>query len=623
MPRLTLARAAVIAAAAAGLVYAGAYRNRWAMDDKPLVAENPAAHSVGAALDAAFEPYWPPSAGVSGGLHRPFVTLTYAVDWTISGGSPAWLHISNVLMHMAATVLVLLVACRWLPVAGAFAAALVFAVHPVHVEAVANVVGRAEILAAIWLLAAVLSARRYRAAASSLEARFWLGLTAAFVFLGLVSKEHAVIAIFVLAVDHMLDGRKPARNPVKLYVSILALTLAWFYVWRSIAAGFVDVTVAASIRSLTPVERLSTALPVLWEVIRLLTWPFDLAADYNPLVIPRRTELGFLAVSGAVIGAALLALGFASVKKAPVVAFGILIAAASYTPTSNIFFSAGVTLAERTLYLAVLAPALVVGWIVARLATPSARMGGAVAVGALCLVFGARSFMRTGFWVDSRNVVIQDLVAHPENFRAHVRVGRVFEQMGDSGRALDHYVTAGSLFEFEPFVIPLSVPLASALGRHRLAIREARRGLELEPDNPRLAGHLARAYLAAGRQDSAMVVARRAVARAPGDPAAESLYGTVLSEVDAPDWQRGISRTRVAWLSGRPVAATAEIAGLAGQLPQSIAEPDFCEEWVRIADLVQALLPGTMAEISDNMDEAGVICGWAPAIIPESPEVGN
>ena len=195
--------------------------------------------------------------------------------------------------------------------------------------------------------------------------------------------------------------------------------------------------------------------------------------------------------------------------------------------------------------------------------------------------------------------------------------------MGDSGRALDHYVTAASLFEFEPFVIPLSVPLASALGRHRLAIREARRGLELEPDNPRLAGHLARAYLAAGRQDSAIVVARRAVARAPGDPAAESLYGTVLSEVDAPDWQRGISRIRVAWLSGRPVAATAEIAGLAGQLPQSIAEPDFCEEWVRIADLVQALLPGTMAEISDNVDEAGVICSWVPASIPESPELGN
>ncbi len=95
-------------------------------------------------MDAAFSPYWPATPDESSaGLYRPAAVVSYAVDWTVSGGRPWWFHVVNVLLHGLVTALVVVVAGAWLLPVGALGAALLFAIHPVHVEAVENVVGRA------------------------------------------------------------------------------------------------------------------------------------------------------------------------------------------------------------------------------------------------------------------------------------------------------------------------------------------------------------------------------------------------------------------------------------------------------------------------------------------------
>ena len=143
---------------AAVALYLPAGRYGFVQDDRAIVASNPASHSIGAALRAFDDPYWPRESGA--GLYRPVTILSYAVDWTLSGGRPGWLHLINALWHGVATVLLVILLARWLPTLGAAAAGLVFAWHPVHVEAVASLVGRAELLAAVGILGAVLAARR-------------------------------------------------------------------------------------------------------------------------------------------------------------------------------------------------------------------------------------------------------------------------------------------------------------------------------------------------------------------------------------------------------------------------------------------------------------------------------
>src|SRR5439155_950465 len=89
-------------------------------------------------------------------MYRPLVIAGFALDWLL--GSTAWFHTVNLAWHAAASVAVAALARRWTDSTGALVAGLLFAVHPLHVEAVANVVGRAELMAALFTLLAVYAA---------------------------------------------------------------------------------------------------------------------------------------------------------------------------------------------------------------------------------------------------------------------------------------------------------------------------------------------------------------------------------------------------------------------------------------------------------------------------------
>jgi tetratricopeptide (TPR) repeat protein len=575
----------------AGLVYANAVRNGWAQDDVGVIEKNPAAQSVTAALGAWFTPYWPDEGEGTAGLYRPAVILSYGIDWATSAGRPWWFHLMNVLLHAVAAALVVRIALAWLAPTGALAAGLLFAVHPVHVEAVANVVGRADILAAIGVLGAVLAARRYRGADSYTQRGIWFGVTVVLVALGLLSKEHAAVAVVVLALDHWLAPVPQRTRMAPLYMGVLGLTLGWFYLWQAVAGGSVAPTVASALRGLEPWQRLATAVPVQLEVLRLLTWPITLAASYDPQVIPQRLEWTWLATLAAVTSGALVALAFASVRRAPVVAFGIIAGLASIAPASNLLFASGITLAERTLFLAVLAPALAAGWAVTRVqGTRWQRVVGVTFVG-LLVSFAVRTFTRTPFWRDSRTVVIEDYLEHPENFRAHVRVGRTFEQLGETRDALREYLWAAELFDRDPFVAVHTVRASLALGNPELAIREARRAWDLMPRNAALAGLVIDGYRTLGRLDSALAVAQAAVERAPRSLRAARQYRGLLAELAAPSWRQHLAEARVETIQGRFVAATEALAAVREALTVATSYGGFCGEVRQSRDLIWALDP--------------------------------
>src|SRR2546422_8401771 len=104
--------------------------------------------------DVCSSDLWPDAFG--GGLYRPLTIASYAVDWQL--GAAAWFHGVNLLWHAATSVAVTLLARRWSGDRAALVAGLIFAVHPVHVEAVADIVGRAELMAALFALLALYAA---------------------------------------------------------------------------------------------------------------------------------------------------------------------------------------------------------------------------------------------------------------------------------------------------------------------------------------------------------------------------------------------------------------------------------------------------------------------------------
>lgn len=611
MSWLSTPRAALLAGALASVIHVDSLRNDWALDDHPVIARNPAAHSPGAALAAAFSPYWPPEDGLSAGLYRPLTVLSYGVDWAFSGGRPWWFHLVNVLLHGAVTGLVVLVAAAWLPPVGTLVAGLVFAVHPVHVEAVANVVGRAELLAAGWLLLAILAARRYRSAFHG-SRRWWLGLTVLAAVAAQLSKEHGVVAIALLGLDHVLERSRPGQAPrpsaADLYLSVAAATIAYLYLWQAVSGDFVAAAAVAPLRNLTTTQRLAAVLPVQLDVLRLLVWPWDLAPEYGPQTIPVRESWTWIAALGGAVTMAIMTLGVLVVRRAPAVSFGLLAAGLAYAPTSNLGFVSGVVLAERSLYLSVLAPAMVLGWLVASGGQRQLRLAAAGLSVLLVVSYAVRTVTRVPFWRDTRTVVVEGFISHPESFAAHVRLARAREQTGDVQGAIAQYMAANAIYDGYSFVPVRAARLALGSGRVTLARDLARMAAATDPHHPEVARVTSQVLLALGEKDSSLAVLRNAIEAQPLNVPALESYVTALDSIGAADWQRYLAHARLFWRRGLPVSASAALDSAFGRLSRGPFSRGECWELVQSAELSATLNPNLAREIETIASDSSWRC---------------
>src|SRR5437879_11900630 len=124
--------------AAAALVYLGVLWNGFALDDLTIIVANPLVHSLSGVWRAFALPYFP--ANLDASVYRPLTIATYALDWSVR--STAWFHAVNLMWHVAASVLVAVLARRWAGDAAALVAGVVVGVRPVAVWAVGKCVGR-------------------------------------------------------------------------------------------------------------------------------------------------------------------------------------------------------------------------------------------------------------------------------------------------------------------------------------------------------------------------------------------------------------------------------------------------------------------------------------------------
>ena len=608
MPRLDARRATLIAAAVACLVYVNSLANLFAGDDILILRDNDRVHSVGAALSAWFLPYWPPP-WQGAGLYRPLTILSYGLDWSLGGGRFWVFHLTNIVFHALATGMVVRIALAWLPPVGALVAGLVFAVHPVHVEAVSNVVGRAELFAATGIFGAVLAARRYRREERDGRAAAWLAATMALVGLALLSKEHAIIAIAVIAVDQVLDPVRPRRAVLPLYLGVVVVTLAWFHLWRSIAGLYIAGGATTAFYGMSTAERWATILPVQLDVLRLLAWPADITSDYSPQTVPLRTSWSVVAAIGLASMAALLALGLASARKAPAIAFGILIALGSYAPTSNFLFVSGVVLAERALYLAVLAPALALGWIVAR-SQGKEHQRAIIAMVVLLLTAGAvRTWVRTPYWKTMQTAIIEDAGDHPENYRNRIHLAGLLAAKGDTARALAEYLAADALAERDPFMTLFIVNTSIRMKRSNLAVKQGQRARILAPREPRVTEWLVKALIADGQPDAAVATALAGVVDNPVSSDWSEILAGALEKTGAPRPRRLLARAQADWLTGKAIQASAGLDSLEADLGKNRSGTVVpCLEW-KAAELVLSRLRPSLLSPPGNRPCQGMETG--------------
>lgn len=455
--------------------------NGFAYDDNFVIVGAKRTHSFAGWWREFAHTYWPEEWGGDG--YRPLTITAFRAQWVLGGGSPMPFHVVNVALHVATSVAVFWLTCGMLPLAAAWIVAALYAVHPVHAEAIANVVGQSELAVALLLTIAVALYVHGRLA-GPLTWRRWLAIGVLYAAACLF-KEHAIVlpALLLLAEVTVVTDRAPLRRrlaamrPAILALAVVALAYMWVRsrVVLGGGSGFVPF-IAFQVLEFSTSDRMLTAIGVAPEWLRLLIWPARLMADYSPPYVeiaqgPSITQLpGLLVLLGA------LGLGAVCWRRSPVTSFGIGWIVVTLLPASNFVIPAGFIVAERTLLLptvgAMIAIGSVIPWLYARLEQKRAtRYVAASVVVALVGLGVARSYTRNRVWRDNETLFRQGVRDAPESYRAHYILGTYLFEQRRRSEGERHYRRALELFPYDPVVM--------------LALAEQyRRGEKCEPAIP-------------------------------------------------------------------------------------------------------------------------------------------
>ncbi len=440
--------------------------NKYTYDDRFIIELNGVVHSLRGWWRGFAHSYWPPIWGGDG--YRPLTILAFKIQWVIGHGNPFVFHVVNIALYATVSVLVFLLAKRVLPLWAAWITGALFAVHPVHVEAVANLVGQSELLVATFLLVAMLLflGDRQRGVLRGQTIAAIATLYAAACF----SKEHAIVLpalllaceLTVLRDDDSLVKRLLSQK--SLYISLGAIAVSFVVIRGAVLAdhGFAGFQpfIPFSTLHITRRDRVLTAFGVVPQWLRLLYWPAHLSAEYGPPDIDVAQGFALWQIPGMLILAGIVGLGLFARRKQPVIALGIAMVCVALLPSSNFVLPAGIILAERTLFLPSIGAMIIVGAVAvygARVARRRYRVREfAVVTGVTCtllLAAGiARSVVRDRNWRDNETLFRQSVVDAPRAYRAHFMLGSWAFENHRPSEGEREIRRALNLFPYDPFV---------------------------------------------------------------------------------------------------------------------------------------------------------------------------
>ena len=541
-------------------IFAGTFSNPFLHDDIAIIGENPLVRESGRILEAFQRDYW---AVVETNerrdrLYRPLTITSFALNHALGGLNPLGYRIANALFHALASLALFWLCIRFgLSRGAAGAVALLFALHPVHTEAVNAVVARADLMAAAGvfgglgiLMGVALSCakpdgaleNRERGGEGGLSYQGVLapiGLSCALGLFALLSKEIGVALLFS-AFLWWLWGRyvlgEKEHPPLKhTLIAVFALALVLIiYVWMRYAALGVlarpyPPSKLDNILALMPAgERIFGAVGVLGRYFKLLVWPWPLSMDYSFAQIPMEGGEAALWMMVGISG--LLAWGYAAWrlrKDMPWVAFGLVVFIGAYLPVSNLLIPMGTIMAERVLYI----PSA--GFLIALVPTAGVwlnqkdwRLGAALLV-CVCMLFGALTVKRNHEWGDALRFWRRTAEVSPKSARALRVYGQALIDRNRFREAIAPLKKSVGIYPVYDYAwVDLGIAQMQS-GDPAAAEISLKRALRLNDENAEAHLALGALYLGGGRGDLARPRFERAISLKPSLVEARFNLGTL------------------------------------------------------------------------------------------------
>jgi len=543
--RLVAVWVCAVLAAITWLVFGQTLRHKFVTYDDPQYVYENAKVAAGVSLEGVS---WAFTHTIAGNWH-PLTTVSHMFDCQLYGLKPAGHHFTNVLLHTIAVILLFLVLRQMTGTLwrSAFVAAL-FAIHPLHVESVAWISERKDVLSAVFFILTLGAYIRYVRKPSVTSYLLVVLLFA----LGLMSKPMLVTVPFVLLLlDYWPLGRirGPARAQAMAWRA--AASDRWSTVSRlvtekiplfalaalsSVATLLAQVYGARAIDELPLAWRLNNAAISYVAYIWQMFWPARLAAFYphpNDQLPPWQV---FLAIAF-LVAVSLLAIRWR--KERPYIFTGWFWHVGMLVPVIGLVQAGEQARADRYTYLPQIGLYIAITWAVAHLTSlwrhqrTILRTAAILGIGALSLC----AWAQTSYWENSETLWNHALAVTADNDAAHNNLGYLFLQRGELDSAISHFETAlmirsrNAAAHYNLGEALVENNLANALARKGLldeAISHYEKAVKLRPDYGDPYFNLGSVLFQHGRTDEAIAQWQKALATQPNDAGFHTVLGNAF-----------------------------------------------------------------------------------------------
>jgi len=529
----------IVLAVISFLLYANTLWNGYVMDDVIVLKENTIVMKGIKAIPELFStPHMRGYMIIPNDMYRPLSMAMFAVEYQLFGANPAVNHFFNILVFVGCVIMLFLFLEKFFDgkkTAVAFIGALIFAIHPIHTEVVANIKSRDELLCfffAFWSLNLLM---KYMS-----SGKLWfLAAGACTLLLSFLSKETVITFLAVIPLLFFVYKNNDKTRALLITLKTVGVTVIFLFIRHYVLNKFnanqpadIDFIDNALSKS-AGMQRFTTEVVVLGRYLWLQVIPYPLLSTYayNAIPFASLSSITFWLSLIAYLGLGYVAItGLLKNKKDPW-AFAIIFFVATLSLFSNIPFLMGAEMAERFAFFAsagfCMAAALGIDKWIIKDATAGVLVLRSTKVLAvlvpLLLLFGGMTIARNADWKDNYTLYKADIEKSPENARlyhylATALAENMYPEEPDTVKRREMDVeSVGYLkkgLQIYPQFTEAHVELGRIYDRNKMydsAIAEDKRALAVNPNHATANNNLGSVYLTTGKYDDAVTYFKRSI----------------------------------------------------------------------------------------------------------------
>lgn len=541
----TVKKLAFLLAAIAFLVYANTLKNDFAYDDFLVIKENTfVTQGFQGIPHILTTPYHKGFNAAATELYRPLALVVFAAVYQVFGAAPFVFHLLNIAAFaccVAALFLFLHKLFRRTKPVAAFTAALLFALHPIHTEVVANCKSLDELLCFFFAFASLNTFMAYTD--TGRKSALFTGTV--LYLLAFLAKETAVT--FLVLIPFIFFVHTPHRQRTKAIIIGILAAAGIAFAARYIALGsyntsisgigFVDNPLAD--KTLSAASRLATAILIMGKYLLLLLSPWPLLSDYSYSSIPFATFATPAVLGSLAVYIALAVICIIRLRKAVTdfYAFAILFFLITLSLFSNVLFLVGVNMAERFLFFPSAGFCIVVALLIDKWAKQPAGIRALLGpkpllvLAPLCIAYTALSINRNSHWKDNLTLFSADVRQSPQSCRLNFLLGNELVLAGQATEAIPYLQQAADIY---PDYAAAHFELGKALyglRNYPAAAIHAQKAAQLLPADVNAANSLGIIYLALQQYNEAISIFRNILRQEPANVPAHFNIGACYANV--------------------------------------------------------------------------------------------